>query len=88
MGMSKHQLVGSLSKKKRLPLKKKSNFLMLTKRQGKVADSQQTNFELGGPPLPKLSKMYCTSICQEYERFKGNLQRNRNGQFHEINEIL
>ena len=61
---------------------------MLTKRQGKVADSQQTNFELGRPPLPNLSKMYCTSICQEYERFKGNLQRNRNGQFHEINEIL
>ena len=28
------------------------------------------------------------SIRQEYERFKGNLKRNRKGQFHKINEIL
>ena len=60
---------------------------MLTKRQGKFADSQQLSVALGRPQLLKLLKNEA-SIRQEYERFKGNLKRNRKGQFHKINEIM
>ena len=58
---------------------------MLTKRQGKVADSQQ--FRIGKTVAAKIIKNEA-SICQEYERFEGNLKRQKMGQFHKKNEIL
>ena len=74
MAMSKHQLAGSQIKKT-LTIEEK----VLTNRQGTVTDSYQINFALGRPLLPKLLTFLKNeaSFCQEHERFRGNLKRNR-----------
>ena len=60
---------------------------MLTKREGKVFRQLADQFLIGKTAIAKIIKNEA-SIRQRYERFKGNLKRNRKQQFYKINEIL
>ena len=86
MAMSKHQLAGSLSKKT-LTVEEKIKLLDANKKTRQSCRQLAHQFRIGKTSVAKIIKNEA-SIRQEFERFKGNLKRNRKGQFHEINEIL
>ena len=86
MAMSKHQLAGSLSKKT-LTIEEKIKLLDANKKTRQSCRQLADQFRIGKTSVAKIIKNEA-SIRQEFERFKGNLKRNRKGQFHEINEIL
>ena len=76
--MSKHQLAG----KRTLTIEEKIKFLDANKKTRQSCRQLADQFQIEKTAAAK------TSICQEYELFKGNLKRNRKEQFHKINEIL
>ena len=86
MAMSKHQLAGSLSKKT-LTVEEKIKLLDANKKTRQSCRQLAHQFRIGKIAAAKINKNE-VSIPQEYERFKGNLKRNRKEQFHKINEIL
>ena len=86
MSMSKHKLAGSLSKKT-LTIEEKIKLLDDYNKKRQSCRQLADQFSIGKTAAAKIVKNE-TSIRQEYERFKGNLKRNRKGQFHKINEIL
>ena len=86
MAMSKHQLAGSLSKKT-LTIEEKIKLLDASKKTRQSCRQLAGQFHIGKTPAANIIKNE-PSIREEYERFKGNLKRNRTGQFHKINEIL
>ena len=86
MSMSKHKLASSLSKKT-LTIEEKIKLLDDYNKKRQSFRQLADQFSIGKTAAAKIIKNQ-TSIRQEYERFKGNLKRNRKGQFHKINEIL
>ena len=86
MAMSKHQLAGSLSKKT-LTIEEKIKHLDANKKTTQSCRQLADQFRSGKTPTANIIKIE-PSIREEYERFKGNLKRNRTGQFHKINGIL
>ena len=85
-GVSRHQLAGSLIKKT-LTIGEKIKILDASKRTRQSCRQLADQFLIGKTAAAKIVTNEA-SIRQEYERFKGNLKRNRRGQFHKINEIL
>ena len=84
--MSKHQLASSLSKIT-LTIEEKIKLLAANKKTRQSCRQLADQFCIEKTATAKTIKNQA-SISQEYERFKGNLERNRKGQFHKINEIL
>ena len=84
--VSRHQLAGSLIKKT-LTIGEKIKILDASKRTRQSCRQLADQFLIGKTAAAKIVTNEA-SIRQEYERFKGNLKRNRRGQFHKINEIL
>ena len=68
-------------------IEEKVKLLDANKRTRQSCRQLADHFCIGKTGAAKINKND-VSIHQEYECFKGNLRRNRNGQFHKINEIL
>ena len=86
MVMSKHQLARFLSKKT-LTLEGKIKLLDSNKKRKQSCRQLAEQFNIKKTAAAKIIKNEA-SIRKEYKLFKGNLQRKRKEQFHDINEIL
>ena len=86
MAISKHQLAGSLTKKA-LTLGGKIKLLDANKEGKQNCQQLAEMVSIGKTAAANIIKNE-TSIREECEEFKGDLKRNRKGQFNDINEIL
>ena len=86
MAMSRHQLAGSLTKKT-LTLEGKINLLYANKERKQSCRQLTETFNIDKTAAANIIKNEA-SICKEYEEFKGDLKRKREGQFNDIKEIF
>ena len=86
MAMSKHQLAASLIKKT-LTLERKIKLHDANKERKQSCRQLAEKFNIGKTAPANIIKNE-TSIRKECEEFKGDLKRNRKGQFNDINKIL
>ena len=84
--MMNHQPAGFLIKKT-FTIEEKIKFLDATKMTWQSCRQLADQFRIGKTADANVIKNEA-SICQEYDRFKGNLKKKRTGEFHKKNEIL
>ena len=77
---------GSVSEKT-FTIEEKIKLLYVNRKTKQSCRQLADRFHIGRTVAAKIIKNEA-SICQEYERFKGNLKRKKTGQFHWKNEIL